>query len=527
MDEDRNNNMISLESKEHSYKASKERPASIKVNNDSNFKDSINSSSSEKGESLTSPYSQTQKKFGNRFSNASFTSGYSSMPSNFYDEPLGNDKFFGSKITKNGAQETIPVSPSSATPTYRHVSEIPIVISSTKLPLFKRLLPDGPLLFQQFIFLATGLFTTLVSQLLFYEKEVKTESMLTVLSTYLGMASILFLPKSVGNKYVPVEISTENEEVVPKSTFNSCVLFLWSFIPNSKHIPFKAKKGLALVSLMDVVGSAILAVGLFWVGSGLFQVIYASVIIFTAIGSKLFLRKTLKWGQWLSIILIVAGLSISGSDRASTPEKESTRNIGFITTLIGTCIYSGVYILNEHLLASKSISQRQQCKYVGIFSSFYTLIIMVFISIPSIISLPWDRFSIYIRYLGLILSGLFHNVSYFYIMNRSGGVATGVLQALRAVLVFFLSHFAFCGLDDQQCFTSKKGTSTFVVVIGVLWFSISKSSSNIPTAAHNEPIDELPLHSNAGSTNSLDIPDNFGDTIELEYLDSEVKSNRK
>lgn len=50
-----------------------------------------------------------------------------------------------------------------------------------------------------------------------------------------------------------------------------------------------------------------------------------------------------------------------------------------------------------------------------------------------------------------------------------------MIQALRAVGVFLLSHVFYCRTDQTQCFTAGKGLSTFVVGGGVIWFAYSRS----------------------------------------------------
>lgn len=51
-----------------------------------------------------------------------------------------------------------------------------------------------------------------------------------------------------------------------------------------------------------------------------------------------------------------------------------------------------------------------------------------------------------------------------------------MIQALRAVGVFLLSHYFYCEMDEAQCFTMEKGLSTAVVMGGVIWFALSKRS---------------------------------------------------
>jgi drug/metabolite transporter (DMT)-like permease len=59
----------------------------------------------------------------------------------------------------------------------------------------------------------------------------------------------------------------------------------------------------------------------------MFQVIYSSVIVFTALLSRLFLRRYLNLRQWLSILLITIGLAynaIGNKILANDPTSEVT-----------------------------------------------------------------------------------------------------------------------------------------------------------------------------------------------------------
>ncbi len=59
----------------------------------------------------------------------------------------------------------------------------------------------------------------------------------------------------------------------------------------------------------------------------MFQVIYSSIIVFTALLSRLFLRRYLNFCQWFSIILITIGLAynaIGGKILANAPTSEVT-----------------------------------------------------------------------------------------------------------------------------------------------------------------------------------------------------------
>ena len=53
-------------------------------------------------------------------------------------------------------------------------------------------------------------------------------------------------------------------------------------------------------------------------------------------------------------------------------------------------------------------------------------------------------------------------------------VSTGMLQSIRAVLVFGASALLFCDNDEAQCFTPAKGVATVVVAAGVVGYVLAR-----------------------------------------------------
>ncbi|KAJ1551114.1 hypothetical protein HK096_003062 [Nowakowskiella sp. JEL0078] len=345
----------------------------------------------------------------------------------------------------------------------------------------------------QALFLMTGLISTLGAQALFYKDA---QSMLTILATYIvkkirqligrGMITIALIPQSgKGNVYAAVSNDDDDTELSDPLALPEPVLF-------ADNIPHRA---LLLIAVLDVGATIVLTVGLFFVGSG---VIYSSVIVFTALLSRAFLNRHLSVSQWVAVFTITAGLALNaleggsggdvhGSFGGSKNKKSSDVVAGFFISLTGTAIYASVYTLNDFVLSStpntKSVflgghkppTPRQQCFWIGTYCTVLTLILQILYSLPHLSHMPLNDVGVLATYLVLVLSSLGHNVAYFELVESTGAVATGILQALRAVLVFALSHWLFCASDNAQCYTTTKGIATIVVVSGVLAFAFAKA----------------------------------------------------
>ncbi|KAJ3316541.1 hypothetical protein HDU76_001721 [Blyttiomyces sp. JEL0837] len=238
-------------------------------------------------------------------------------------------------------------------------------------------------------------------------------------------------------------------------------------------------RGVMAIALLDVTSNLVLVAGLFLAGSGLYMVIYSSVIVFTAIGSRLFIGRRMPQSQWLAVWTITIGLSLTALGVKSSHNHDGSRVVlGIFVSILGTWIHSFVYTLNDYFLsgtgAGVRATPRSQCVWVGLYATILTTIFMIFFSVPTLAKMPLTRPDVMFGYFVLVLSSLGHSVSYFDLVESTGAVATGVIQALRAVLVFGISHIWFCEIDSAQCFTSWKGLATLVVILGVMGFAYSK-----------------------------------------------------
>lgn len=81
-------------------------------------------------------------------------------------------------------------------------------------------------------------------------------------------------------------------------------------------------------------------------------------------------------------------------------------------------------------------------------------------------------------YVYLFVASFVHAVTHYDVLATIGAVPIGVLNALRAVSVFAASSWLFCSNQASQCFTSRKGISTAIVIGGALAYSAASSASS-------------------------------------------------
>ncbi|GES85891.1 putative transporter/permease protein [Rhizophagus clarus] len=369
------------------------------------------------------------------------------------------------------------------------------------------------IIFHEALFLLSGFFTTLGQQFLYYQGAATGLSLLTNTATYIGMASVglLLLPEWLRSRKNDDDINmasttkdyqllpgTEEEINDPQNNIN--------LKPPKEVVDHKV---IFAAACLDVIANFALTIGFFYVGSGMYQVIYSSVVIWCAVLSFFFLGRKVSVVQSISIVgvsigLALSALGISENSKLNTPPPPSSSTgtamphsyhmsstmFGMIITSFATFGYACVYVVSDQILTSRAPdtlppSPKKVCFLVGTYGTILSLIYIIFYTIPNwniLITQEMEKkiphssyFVIILMYILLCLSSFIHNFAYYWLMKEIGNVSTGILNSLRAIIVFGLSHMMFCRIDHGQCFNFWKGWSAVVVVGFVTVFSVSKA----------------------------------------------------
>jgi len=68
------------------------------------------------------------------------------------------------------------------------------------------------------------------------------------------------------------------------------------------------------ISMFDIVAQGMNYTGASMAGPTVFAIVYSSVTIWTAVFSRIFLHRLLTIWQWLAVVLVFGGLTITASD---------------------------------------------------------------------------------------------------------------------------------------------------------------------------------------------------------------------
>ena len=105
----------------------------------------------------------------------------------------------------------------------------------------------------------------------------------------------------------------------------------------------------ASIGAIDIVAQAMNYTGGAMAGPTLFAIIYSSVTVWTAVLSRLLLRRKMGVAQWLAICVVFSGLSVTAfSSVALGPDVFG----GCVLVLFGSALHSSTYVLSEWIMTT-------------------------------------------------------------------------------------------------------------------------------------------------------------------------------
>ncbi|KAI8149793.1 hypothetical protein BJV82DRAFT_584654 [Fennellomyces sp. T-0311] len=343
--------------------------------------------------------------------------------------------------------------------------------------------------FHQLSFLTTGVCSTLGVQWLFYTGAASGSSFFTQLTGCVGsMLAGLIIPRLLARPTISAtpEVATAVTEKEDEALDGFAVINLHGSKEEREICAVNGSvKHLAVarLAILDMTASSFVTVGFSLIGSGMYQVIFSSVVVWAAILSYLFMRRELSISQWVSICGTSAGLTLCAADSMGLHEESNNGGTSFGTalTLGGTFLYACVYVYGDHILSQQKPPPPplRLCFYNGLYTTLITLIYIALYTMPRLDQLIHidplvPGRTILGMYLLVTVINATHSWNYYQLLESTGSVATGILQAIRAILVYAISHFWYCSTDSAQCFTVNKGCGSLLVIGCVLLFTLGK-----------------------------------------------------
>ncbi|KAL8424881.1 hypothetical protein Efla_003000 [Eimeria flavescens] len=234
------------------------------------------------------------------------------------------------------------------------------------------------------------------------------------------------------------------------------------------------------LSVIDLAHQLLEKAGLVLCGSGVYILLSSTSIVWTAALSALILGRQFSPLQVFSLCLIVVGVSIKASN--VTLNFSSEESLGMLLSLAAAVLQGLTFVLNERFLDDRKepISGLNLVFMMGSISSLLLLIWTCVWTLPQLDSLLLSRVRAQggdLRTIALLLSllllcGLLHSATMWYIILRLGAVTSGALKGCKAAAVIALSHILFCSVQETQCVDMRKGLAAVLCIGGVVLHSI-------------------------------------------------------
>lgn len=356
-----------------------------------------------------------------------------------------------------------------------------------------------------FVFIFTGLVQTVCIQSVLYSGGGDRSTFLLAIPNYMGIVLVYFLGARVFRLLDRFGVWSSGGV----DTNRVHTLIYAPPADHTKHSPptlgffarlfHRERRKLFVLAFNELGGFLTGLTGLSIAGSGLYQVVFSGATVFTALLTTFLLKKRLTISQWLCVGIITSGLMITAEQVAHTSTEAGAASLvsGISFVLVSCLFYSTNYVIAEHFLdrthshpvddeptvlpppsgLDLSLYTGGTCLLLfGVYVSMYTLPNWNTLVTSSIQRHHGDTTLILEHYLYLTIAAFFHAISHYDVVATVGAVPIGVCNAIRAVSVFGVSSLLFCTHQASQCYNSRKGASTAVVIIGAFGYSAASAA---------------------------------------------------
>ncbi|KAL7959072.1 hypothetical protein V8C34DRAFT_280832 [Trichoderma compactum] len=151
---------------------------------------------------------------------------------------------------------------------------------------------------------------------------------------------------------------------------------------------------LALPAICDICGTTLMNIGLLLVAASIYQMTRGALVLFVGLFSVVFLRRTLRLFQWMSLVGVVLGVAVVGLAGAIWPDvkahvvssiTDSPEGLSDVAkAVIGVLLIAGAqiftatqFVLEEWMLENSPIDPIKVVGWEGLFGFVTTAAVMI------------------------------------------------------------------------------------------------------------------------------------------------------
>eukprot|EP00794_Sanderia_malayensis_P020372 gene20372-22381_t len=222
----------------------------------------------------------------------------------------------------------------------------------------------------------------------------------------------------------------------------------------------------ALPTLCDLFGTTLSGIGLLYVDASIWQMLRGSIIVFTGIFSKIFLKRKMMWSHWCGMSLAMVGLVLVGL--SSILRKNHTvsqwHTILGVILIVGSQIVSATQMVIEETFLKKR--KFHPLHVVGM-EGFYGIVLMIALVLPVVYFIPgpqnhnsYENSLDALKMIGnspklaifcalYLLSIAFYNFFGLSVTKALTAVHRTLLDACRTLVVWVISLFIYYVIDES------------------------------------------------------------------------------
>jgi len=245
-----------------------------------------------------------------------------------------------------------------------------------------------------------------------------------------------------------------------------------------------------LPAICDTCGTSLMMIGLLLTFASTYQMLRGSVVVFTGIFSRLFLKRILSGNNWAGLLLVLCGTAVVGLDSVIYPQSSATASnpaLGNVLIVAAQVVVAIQMIVEEKFVGDRDIPPLLAVGSEGVFGMIILTIVMAFAyHIPGVEGLSetpdrlddvWDGMQqvfaggnalLTSAMIAVVLSIAFFNFFGISVTKSLSAAHRMVLDSTRSVVVWIFSLAVAPPNGDPQKFSWMQLLGFIILIAGSL-----------------------------------------------------------
>jgi drug/metabolite transporter (DMT)-like permease len=251
-----------------------------------------------------------------------------------------------------------------------------------------------------------------------------------------------------------------------------------------------------IFAALDIGGGIFTQISIALIGSGIFTVIYSTIVVYIALLSTVRYGRKISRVRWGCLILITCSAIFSALGQLDGASDASWTLVGIASALGATLSYGTLYVqLSETYCAGAELSQTCFCLVVSGIETAWCALYFLLLTLPrwhEWVVAPMEdaeakggadsqsaagNSSALMLFVAIVLFDGAHQIGFYYVTSfgKIAAIGSGVNKALQAAILFIVSHWLFCSrTETSQCMNLLKSLGTFGVCLGVVAYAFDR-----------------------------------------------------